>query len=58
VVAGITGRRYRRLDHMIGGGEVGLTGTEADHRFTGCLEGLGLGIHGQGGRGSDGSDAV
>ena len=36
--------------------EVGLAGAEADHVLTLGLHGLGLGVHGQGGRRGDGGD--
>ena len=45
VLAGCDGR----IDHVRGGRKVGLTGTKPDHRAPGGLEGLGLGVNGQGG---------
>ncbi len=46
-----------RLDDVVGGGEVGFAGAEADDVLPFGLEGLGLGVHGEGGRGGDGGEA-
>ena len=46
------------LDNVVGRGEVGLAGTEADHRATGGLEGLGLRVHGQGRGRGDGVETI
>jgi hypothetical protein len=37
------------LDHVGGAREVGFAGAEPDHGFAGGLQGLGLGVHGEGG---------
>jgi hypothetical protein len=49
---------HGRLDDVVGGGEVGLAGAEADDVLPGGLERLGLGVDGQGGRLGDGGDAA
>ena len=45
------------LDDVVGGGEVGFSGAEADDRAAGGLEGLGLGVNGQGGGRGDGGQS-
>ena len=45
------------LNDVVGGGEVGLSGAEADDGAAGGLEGLGLGVDGQSGGGGDGGQA-
>ena len=52
VVAG----RDRRLDDVVGGGEVRLAGAEADHRAPGRLQRLGLGVDGERRGLGDGAD--
>ena len=47
----------RGLDDVVGRREVGLAGAEADHRTSGGLEGLGLGVHGEGRGLGDRADA-
>ena len=58
VVARVAAGRHGGLDDVVGGREVGLAGAEADHGFAGGLEGLGLGVDGEGGRLGDGGDAA
>ena len=46
------------LDNVVGRGEVGFAGAEADHRTAGGLEGLGLRVHGQGRGRGDGVETI
>ena len=46
------------LDNVVGRGEVGFAGAEADHRPAGGLEGLSLRIHGQGRGRGDGVETI
>ena len=46
------------LDNVVGRGEVGFAGAEADHRAAGGLEGLGLRVHGQGRGRRDGVETI
>ena len=48
----------RRLHDVLRGREVGLAGTEADDVLARRLQGLGLGVDGQGGRLGDGADPL
>jgi hypothetical protein len=58
VEPGLVAGGHGRLDDVVGGGEVGLAGAEADHVLAGRLERLGLGVDDQGGRLGDGGDAA
>ena len=55
---GVAGGLDGGLDNVIGRGEIGFAGTEADHRAAGGLEGLGLRIHGQGRGRGDGVETI
>src|SRR5690606_1253993 len=44
VESGVAARLYRGLDDVVGRGEVGLAGAEADDRTTGGLHRLGLAV--------------
>ena len=46
------------LDNVVGRGEIGFAGAEADHRAAGGLEGLGLRVHGQGRGRRDGVETI
>lgn len=57
VVLGVRAGFDGRLHDVVGGREVRLTGAEADHRTSGGLEGLGLGVHGESGGLGDRADS-
>ena len=57
VPAGVAAGGDRGLDDVVRRGEVGLAGAEADDGAAGCLEGLGLGVDGQGRGLGDGGEA-
>ena len=57
MVARVAARRHGGGDDVLGRGEVRLPGPEADDVLAGGLQGLGLGVDGEGGRLGDGGQA-
>ena len=58
VVLRVVTRSGRRLDDVVGGREVGLSGAEADDRLSRRLQRLGLAVHRESGGGRDRGDAT